>query len=256
MKKTPFLLLLMLILGFYSCSDDTVSSGKSKYINGNIDSYWIYENFPVDIQQGVIADSSFIDSTYISAKVNVLNKDCSVYTTDNYEDDEISSTTEMYLREEDEKIYTHSGFVTNAFDNLPIDLPFELEEKWIKIADFNDDLWLVYEMEIDTVTVPFIGAKLVGEIKVMGSKEGNESIVISGNNHNAQQFQLEIVFTGTIIFNGLPIAFNPERTVDLWFVENIGMVKTYEHPSAIAIPYLGDMPIDGNERVLLRYIIK
>jgi hypothetical protein len=256
MKNIPILLLLAIILGFYSCSDNSVKSSKPKYINGDIGSYWIFENIPVDIQNVFDRDSSFIDSTYISDKVRLLDEDCSVFTTDNYEDGELSSTTVMYLREEDEKIFTHSGFVTNAFDNFPMDLPFELEEKWIKIADFNDDLWRVYEVDIDTIEIPLIGAKMLGKVNVMGSKENMESVNIGENNVNAQKFRLEIVFTGTIIFNGIPIAFNPERIVDIWIAENIGMVKNFEHPSVIALPFIGDMPIDGNDRTLIRYKIQ
>jgi len=257
MKNITVLIIILSLGLLISCSDDSVnSSSKTKYIKGDIGSYWIYENFSVDMQTGINTDSSFVDSTYISSKVKVLDEDCSVYTTDNYEDDKLSSTTEMYLREENEKIYTHSGFVTNSFNNLPIDMPFDVEEKWIKIADFNDDLWRVYEMDIDTLEIPFIGAKLVGNITVMGSKEGSETISINGNNHIAQQFRLEIVFTGTIIFNGLPIAFNPENLVDIWFSENVGMVRTYEHPSVISLPFIGDMTIDGNDRVIIRYNTK
>ncbi len=256
MKKISILAISLIILTFYSCSDNSVKNSNPKYIIGDVGSYWIFKNTPVDNQLNFQTDSTFIDSTYISAKANILDKDCDVFTTDNYEDGEVSSTTEMYLREEDEKIYTHSGFVTNSFDNLPIPLPFELEEKWIVIADFNDELWRVYEVDIDTVEIPFVGAKMVGKISVMGSKENMESISINNNNVNAQKFSLEIIFTGTIIFSGIPVAFTPERIVDIWLSENIGLVKTYEHPSIISIPYIGDMPINGNERLLINYKIQ
>lgn len=256
MKAAPYLIAIFFVLLVYSCSDNSVKNSKSKYLKGDVGSYWIFDNIPVDENYMREIDSSYVDSTFISGKLVVLDEECDVYTTHNYEDGSIDDSTTMYFREENEKIYTHSGFVTGAFDELPIELPFEIEEEWIKIADFNDDLWLVFDFEVDTVKIPFINASMFGDLTVMGNKSILEEIEVGDKSVLAQKFELELIFDGTIILAGMPIDFSPERMMDLWIAENIGLVKSFEHPSEITMPYLGTLNIKGNERILTEYKIK
>lgn len=256
MKTAPYLVAIFIFLFVYSCSDNSVKNSKTKYLKGDVGSYWIYENIPVDENYVRETDSSYVDSTFISEKLVILEKECDVYTTHDFEDGFIDDSSTMYLREEDEKIYTHSGFVTSAFDELPIELPFEIEEEWIKIADFNDDLWLVYDFEVDTVKIPFVNASMFGDLTVMGNRSVLEELEIGGKTVLAQKFELELVFDGTIILGGMPIDFSPERSMDIWMAENIGLVKSFEHPSEITMPYLGTLNIKGSERILTKYKIK
>lgn len=250
------ILLFFGIISFFllsSCSDDNVSSTTKVLQPMSMNSYWIYENYDIDTNN-VEKKNNTYDSTVVSGQKMLLGKLGNIFSTTTKDiGGNIINSSEYYLYEENQKLYMHSSRFNQSFSNFP-NLPINLKEQWVKIADVNDDDWKAYEEEIPETDFLNFG-KLSGKIVITGENKGKKDFSLNDKKMSSYEFYLNFSFNGSLKLqqSPIPINFNFEQKIYIRFVEGIGLVQQINQPTRFP---LFNVALPGSKSLLIKYFIK
>ncbi|MDQ1265694.1 MAG: hypothetical protein QG635_845 [Bacteroidota bacterium] len=262
MKKFKTILLGAALIIIYGCSDNggttsPTASGSNPYFPLNNGSYWIYSVSDPDSVSNPDYKPT-IDSTWVKGPINKLGRDGKILATHSVPPQGNPSESEAYFATEGKKIFIHSDYFMGMLSGMEDYLPVKISEQWMKVADSEDDLWRILELEIPDTTFPLMPMiRIKGDLMVFGSMENPESVTVMGTQYQAQKYTIKIDFTGSLQVPGygsLPIQFT--RKIYLYFVENIGLVKRITDKTSIPVPLIGDISFPESDEVLIRYSVK
>ena len=263
MKKLYVLLFInILILStLNSCDDDSSTSSKPRLLPGATGSYWLYERFPLDEYKERIKDSIAYDSMAVTGKTEVLGKTPSIYTTYSKTDDTgYEYYSEMYLIEEDQTILSHTKFLNDMFAmdslalDLPVDITLEFEEKWITIINPNEDTWDAGTIEL--VPINLVIFNLSGSLDIQGTRGAESEYTIGYEKVYPKEYILELNYEIEISYMFEPFTVEGTRLYHVFFVEDVGILKTYLEPMTQTIELNGEeytLKFTGEETELRSY---
>ncbi len=252
-KLLTLALLSIVFIVLSSCSSDnpTNNNPQGDFAFLNIGNWWIYERYVID-SAGNKSGDSYFDSTFVTETEVVLGRTGAFKVkTENEGIEDI----EDYYYTEGEKCFIHSDFINHTlkimlkemYDKLPI----SLEDMWVKLADYNNDSWLV---KVDSIppTEIVTGVTINGTFTISAEKGITKSMTVSSKSFTAQEFKLIFKFEGYMSLaptNKLTFAI----TVHSWFDKKVGiLLQTYDE-SKFAVPLFGTYMFEGFEKKLLRY---
>lgn len=253
MKKK---LLIFALLALLSCSDDneTNSPTKGALQPTSLNSYWIFDTYDID-SNNVEKKTTTYDSVVITGQKNILDKLATIFTlyTKNISNGQITSNSEYYIYEENQKVYMHSSRFSQAFGNFSV-LPISFKEQWVKVADINDEDWKAYEDDIPETAFMGLGT-FSGKFLITGENKGKKEFSIYNKKYSAYEFYLNVSFNGNLKLqqSPIPINLNIEQKVYLQFVNGIGLVMQTNSPTKFPI---FNINVPGSKSILTKYFIK
>ncbi|MBM2813619.1 MAG: hypothetical protein HW421_381 [Ignavibacteria bacterium] len=244
-------LLFFLATGCHK-ENSTTPSNQSSYFPITSGSNWIYDYYTLDSMNNRTNIKPTLDSTAITGNSKMLEKDCKILSSFEFNNGAYTKGPDSYWRTEATKTYVHSN-IFSAMLAMPI-MPITLEDKWLKIFDFdNSDGWLVLVKDIDTL---MFGLPLKGSLQALGSLEEMKTITVPYGSMMTYHFLIRVNFNGNIaapVIGTVPINFT--RKMHFYIAENIGIVKRFYESSSISIPLMGGFSMPGEEANLIRFNI-
>lgn len=246
MKKLFLLLALIATASFTACKDDDTTTGpttgSATYQPTYMNSWWAADEYETD-SLGNIMQNSYSSSTMTAGTSFQLNGKTATNfintSADGSKDTTILSVdgTVVYM---DGKAYEKIGAMTNIFGEETPDM--ELNLTWVKIADAKSNSWEIANVPFTDLDVSGmaggIPAKMSGATTINGYKKGTAVVNIKGTNYTAQEFNVESKLSGSVSAMGIQAAtVSYTNTQRLWFVENVGLVKTEIAPTVFEIKY-------------------
>ncbi|TAL70408.1 MAG: hypothetical protein EPN82_02010 [Bacteroidetes bacterium] len=256
MRKNQILFLFICLSYFIlSCSDDNpAGSDSTTLLPSKQGTYWIYINYTLDSNWNRNTDNPTIDSTIIAGNITIHDTTGIVALSYSSDSSGITNGDSTYYYTEKLKVFTYSNYFSNLLGNLPINLNIQINEQWVKLVDGDDEDWKVIEQEIPE-TIIFPGLTMKGNVTILGSKSGTETIQAESQNYNTRKFTLKMTFTGSVTFLSNTFPLNFERKTYLYFADNIGLIKSVIEPMKLSILQLQNLNLDGEERILIRHHI-
>lgn len=261
MKKFTFIIVLAIASTLiYSCSEDNVQDINYDLLPLTIGSYWIYNDYELDtLNQRTNEESPQIDSTAITGTEEKLSKLATVYTTYIYNNGEYDKSHDEFYYMENENIYTHSDLVKHYLEavELPIEIPFDIQDQWMLFINPNADKWDVYEQLFDNDSLEILTYSFVysGSLVVTGEKAGQEELTVNGEKLQTYKYTLKFKFDVSGTMQTVPGELNFELKVHFWYANNIGKVRQLVESMIVDIPFLAEREVMGNELMLKNYII-
>ena len=153
-KTTAFFLLLIFVAALTSCSDDPISNPNDNnntilkdFFPNKAGNYWIYESYLLNDDNEKIVETVKIDSMVNTGTELKAEKTADVYRTYNELKEEIS--VQHYYKEDSTKLFIHSDYINFLINKnlggFPIELPFKISDSWLKIVDYNQNTWKVFD---------------------------------------------------------------------------------------------------------------
>lgn len=266
LSKYLISLFIAFALVFAACSDDNGSdpndddnnnnnTGGDDYFPEETGSYWILETYQLDQQNQPVSGTIQIDSMIVSGNVNILGKDADYFII--YDSNNEVKSEKYFYQTENNSVYIHSDFINEFLDELGggvlSSLPFDLGNRWIKIADFGESSWAVFDTTFEDFQ--FINDIMIdGSFSVSGHTGIQKNIEVGSQSFSSQEFILTFDFEGFISVdpsNEKQFSFN----IHHWFGKGVGLIlTTYE--STIFDFGLGTYPFTGKEEKVIRFNIK
>ncbi len=264
---TNVMTLSLLALILISCpEDDNPTNGGngidfSTYFSTSSGSFWIYEHKEIDYDSKSQTGETTYDSTAVTGIEEKTGKQATVFTSWDYDNaGGASNPTDLYYYEENESVYAHADLFNRALAQieLPVDIPLDIGDQWLKIADNQSNSWITTSVTIEDVEISFQGIPGLfgGQILVEGTKAGSEKITLSGSEINTIKFAHTITLSGELkSLEGITLlTLSPISTnFNLWFGENAGIVKTELESFLASIPLLGEQKINGEKITAIRF---
>ena len=96
-----------------------------------------------------------------------------------------------------------------------------------------------------------------GDVDVLASWEGPKDIKINNKTYKTEEylFTIEIDLELTVPFLGKQ-NIHIERELYQYYVKNIGLVKSLMTSSSISIPILGEIPLNGIDKEIIKFNVK
>lgn len=235
-----------------SCSDDSNGpSTKGDMLPLTNGTYWLYDNYEID-SNGVAYKIDGYDSVVVAGTSTIMEKTASIVKTISINPDGTADTPtdNYYYLENSNALYMHSKAFTDALSSSLF--PIQLTEKWMKIADEDDEDWKVYEENIDAIQGPF-GTVITGKVIITGERGGTKNFTVKNKSISTNEYKMNINFTGSATLNNIPIGLNFDRVMLLYFADGIGLVS--QKMSAFKLPIV-NLPLPGSETILTNYSIK
>ena len=252
-KSKIFLLFLSFSIIILSCSEDNPSGGNSStLLPGKAGSYWIYMNFALDSNGNRKATNPTIDSTTIVGNIVIHDTSGIVALSFSIDSTGISKGDSSFYHTEKLKVFTYSNYFSNLLGNFSSSLNIPINEQWVKLVDGEDEDWKVIEQDIPETEI-FSGVKMKGNVTILGTKSGNETIQAESQNYNCRKFVLKMTFSGNVTIFNFTYPIILERNTLLYFADNLGLIKSVIEP--MKVPLLPVPPLDGEERILIRHHI-
>ncbi len=225
--------MILLPIMLVSCSDDDpVGPGKDSILPVTLGSYWIYENYNLDESYNRLNKFTGLDSSIISGTTVKLGKNASVMT--KY----TQNRTGVYEKEDDDfyyidgsKLYVHTDYIKNMMSIMSS--IFQIDEKWLLIANENDEDWTVLEQDIDTF--PLIATKIWGHLTMRDTKGGTVTLAVNGKDYTAQEYTLDVDFEGKVLYLKTEIEKSYKVKIHLWFAKGVGLIKSIVYMPAVSL---------------------
>lgn len=249
---------LLFVLFFASCSDDVqptnppvTTTNAFPLKSGN---YYIYDTYRTDTSKVPQDSTRRNDSTAIGAAITIEGK--SAFELSNFRGGTIKLTTDYAAKD------TNTAWLYTTLLPYSIELPeiarplMPSGRRWMKIADFAKTSWTVFDTTLTNVQVviPQLGQPISvdAQITQTGSFLTKEPVTVGDTTFTAHKFTLSMLVIGK---TGGIEATRFTLTQDIWFAENIGIVKDVVNPFTVTLgaPFNIKYPVFGSERLLIKY---
>lgn len=237
-----------------SCSDNSTqpSDSHKEFFPLSLNTYWIYDRYLLDDDGNPIEITKVQDSLVVTKTVLLLNKNCFEVSSFDFQNQLMEKNYYYY---ESDAYYTLSDYINNLFKQvgkaLSFDIPISLPNKWLKIADFNQQSWQVTVDTIPEIEI-MTGVTIGGVMTIRGEKGIASKETVLGKLNDVQQFILRINFDGKIksaFINGdVPINF----VITNYYAKDYGLFKTKNDKTNINY-IIGTATIDASESKLTKY---
>ncbi|MFH1050320.1 MAG: hypothetical protein V1779_05235 [bacterium] len=262
----------LIIFGLIACSerypnspyyDDTESNGntvknKVRYFPDQIGSYWIYETYDLDTLDRIELTSLSIDSIIVESELMKANKKAKQFVRYSRSGLNYQKAGEFYYAIEGNKLYSLQTYLSKFFQGMPYQLVNFSDSEWIKIVDPDDDLWRIYRMNLEDVSIPNLPfVKLNGKIDVLASWEGKETLNVNGKSIVADEYLITFEFDADLtipLFGNINIGI--ERELYQYYANDIGLVFETLSSSALSFPVVGNINLPGYQSKLIKFNIK
>ena len=211
------LILLLLIVIFYSCSDDNVTDPNDEFIGATFQledgQTWEYERYLVEEE----VDELF-GMSYYKVESNGMQfgkKSFKYFASNNKED---LGEGKFGLTSTDENGYY--SVINDSYSNF-IEIFPELENQWIKQIDYKNENWTQFDLELDSTLEN--GSKLNAIFKISGAKLNDIKVEYKNETYSATQYKSEIVAiirTDDITFEDI------QYNIEIILIEGIGIFRT------------------------------
>ncbi len=266
------LILSFMILGLIACSerypnspyyDDSDTQGNSlknkvRYFPDNIGSYWVYETHQLDTLNRIVATSLTIDSIVVENELIKAGKNAKQFSVFSRSDINYKKSDDLFYAIENNKLFTLQTYIAKFFKGIPFQLVTLSENEWIKIVDPDDDLWRIYRLNLDNVTIPNLPlVKMNGKIDILASWEGKKNLNINGKSIETDEYLITFEFDADLTIPLLgTLNIGIERELYQYYANDIGMVFESLSSSSVAFPVMGSINLPGYESKLIKYNIK
>jgi len=253
------LLILGLTFALASCSDDNGSnpdddnnSNARDYFPEEVGNYWILDAYDLDMNNNPVTDTYRTDSMIVAGSVNLLDKDADTFLIYD-EDNELKS--QKYFYNDDDDVFIHSDFLNlflSEIGGAMFSLPFNLGNRWIKIADFKENNWAVFDTTFQDFDL-YNGILVSGNFSAKGKKGDQMNISVGSQSYKSQEFIL------TFQFNGF-VSIDPDTekvftfNIHHWFGEGVGLIMT-TYESSVFDFGIGSYDFMGKEEKVKRFNI-
>lgn len=237
-----------------SCSDNSTQPNDSHkdFFPLSLNTHWIYDRYLLDDQGKPIEITRVQDSLVITKTALLLNKNCFEVSSFDFQNQLLEKNYYYY---EADAYYAYSDYINNLFKKvgkaLSFDIPISLPNKWLKIANFNQETWQVAVDTIPDVEI-MTGVTIGGIMTITGEKGTALKDTVLGKLTDLQQFTLRINFAGKIksaFINGdVPINF----VITNYYAKDYGLFKTKNDKTNIDYK-IGTATIDASESKLIKY---
>lgn len=223
------------------------------------DTYWTYKRRELDSMNIVLPEITAYDSVFVSGTESHLGKTASIFAS--YRKQEINDAYNQlgnqFYYTENSVVYSDSAWFDDLlnFGSTGMILPFAIENKWYKLMDPNSAEWEIFTKVFTNEPLSF--GVLTGTLTIKGKNEGLTSVNAGGNNYvNARKYSVVLSFKGNILALGSTIPLDLERTVEFWYVPDIGKVKTQMKSMRFVVPNMINQLIPGFVTEISAYSIK
>lgn len=267
MKKNLILLIaiIMVVVSLPSCSEeDSPTNGSSditNYFPMILNAWWKYENHVIDSETNQPTGEAEYDSMAVT-KNDAVKLDSTAYefTTWDIVNGQAENPTMDYFYKEGKKLWAFSDLINSQLDlGVELPLPLELEDMWVLVADPDGTQWKIYEKDIPKTTIDLDGneAEFTGTFEITNTNAGTEDIEIGGDTFSARKYRIAFNILGNAVPLAfpVPIAVTMKTVYSVWFVEDIGLVKTYLEPVVITVAGEIASTFDGSQSVLMEHYI-
>ncbi|MFA6571827.1 MAG: IPT/TIG domain-containing protein [Bacteroidota bacterium] len=238
-------------------SNSVILTIKPNYFPFSVGSYWMFENFILNMDQSRDLTSRYVDSTFIEGTELKYGKDSYILAALV----EGSTTAMLYnFYSDGPALYSTADYVFPREGATPITLV--IPNDWVLIAHPDSTQWTINTQQINsTIDLGNLGSRPIkGTFKIYVQK--GESKVLNFDygigDVNTQEYKIFYDFAGSINI-GADIPVNFTLTQHNWYGENIGLMKTLMESKTITIKVLFtsyDYNIQGMESTILRYKIQ
>ncbi|MFN3195833.1 MAG: hypothetical protein ACE364_07795 [Chlorobiota bacterium] len=211
------LIFLLLIVTFYSCSDDSGTDPNDGFIGATFQledgQTWEYKRYLVEEE----VDELF-GMSYYKVESNGMQfgkKSFKFFASNNKED---LGEGKFGLTSTDENGYY--SIINDSYSNF-IEIFPELENKWIKQIDYKSENWTQFDLKLDSTLEN--GSKLNAIFKISGTKGNDTKVEYKNETYSATQYKSEIV----AIIRADDIALEDiQYNVETILIEGIGIFRT------------------------------
>lgn len=224
-------------------------------------SYWISNIFELDSNNQRITEYHITDSLTITGEIEKLGVTATIF-----RDYQNSGTGYIDMGEQlyytnNSRIYAHTDAI-NSLLNVNIagfELPFDIEEQWLLLADPYQNSWEIYQKTFtnDSVKYGTFWVYFSGELTINGSFIADESVTAAGESVMAKKYLTQLSFAGSVKLFGQDIPINITRNLYSWYSINIGRVKIKMETLKINVPEISPdtQVLKGYDYDLINYKI-
>jgi Holliday junction resolvase len=249
MKKMLIFLLIPIII--ISCSKD---DNNEQQIDVTTDYFPLSVNYSQQVthkryrNNNLIEDLGKINRKVL--KVETFDEKNTFLISSESQDEELLNI-EMYAIEEN-KIYVYSNIINNMVEYagslFGIDLPLNVDDGWILLADFNKKEWKTYEKTIENEALGENNT-ISGKISINCSHIEDIEVIVLENKTKTKKYKLEYHFEGQVD-DDFPVNF--KINVYTTFGKNIGIIKSNVDETQIDLKIVG-FPIGGIVEEIVSY---
>lgn len=252
MKRITIVISAVLGLGLVGCSNETTPTEPGTYVISTAGSYFVHANREFDINDAGVIDTNDLlqDSTVITGAKTVAGRSA------------VESIMYVGGVPIDTTYDSQQGSVVSTL--LPLDFsvfgaPVELGSKWVNLFDENATSWVALRDTVPQFTIdggPAGSYTGTGGLNFLGKKIGTETVTVGGKSVSTTKVEITLNITLYLDF-GVSIVPLPIQLVrTYWFANKIGWVKYSQPAKLINLPGVPALPVDGQERTLVRYSVK
>ena len=237
-----------------ACTSSTTPADSKSYVSSKVGAYVINDNLSYSVKGGPSVEPS--DSTVVMSTTTITD-DAGVTKTAiilvAFVDGMPYDTT--VIAEEGSKVYMLFELNLAAGDVVP---PVSVGSRWALVADANaTSSWTSIQETITDIDFDYNGTTFPADVafKLSGSKIADTTMSISGSNVAAIKYTLDYSIDMTVKIGPpignivIPIALKS----NVYFGENIGVVRQDQDATTITIPLIGQsFDIDGFKSVAVR----
>ncbi|MFC2131026.1 hypothetical protein ACFLSQ_06290 [Bacteroidota bacterium] len=233
----------------------TIPTGKVKYFPDEAGSYWIYETFQLDSNNGKISNSISYDSVIVEGELLKAGKKAKLFVTYTKQSGNYSKELERFYSIEDKKLYSIQSYLGIFLEGFPINIVNFSDEEWVKIVDPEDDLWRIYRLKFEDAGIPDMPfLQMSGKIDILASWEGTKTFNIKGKSVIANEYLMTFELDADI---DIPLVgklnISVDRDLYQYYADDIGLIQSVLSSSEVSFPLLGGVSLPGFESTIIRY---
>jgi hypothetical protein len=259
-----YILSFVVLLLVISCSDNTTNNnnnnGNKNYFILTANSWWVRDNYKLNIDGSRDLTTLKNDSLYITGIVTKVGQSCSRFLF--YSDGTVTDSAFLYGSKTTQsskyadKLYALPAYITPSSKDLGFDFPVQIPEEWVLIADLNGSTWAIYSTTLTnaTVALPSLGdGKFTGSFAMEGAiGASNVNIVAPAGTFSCQEFKILYKINGNMVTFLGTIPINLTLTSHYYYADNKGLIKRQLDPAQIDIMGVTKMDIKGTEAIVTR----
>ncbi len=249
MKIKLAYVLIAIIL--FSCKDNSTEPTEdfNYYALKEKNAYtWKYSSISFDKDGNFKEDTRTQEVVDQRGKKFILDKNAFVLLK-TYQD---GKTREDYFYVDNKKLYAHSNYVTPNISGEGFNIPINLPEDWVIIADDEANEWNIVSVPITDIPIatPLGEAKINGTLAIKGQKGKQSEIEFEGKKYPTKEFKILYQFTGKVSISFFNNDLNFTITENYIYANDMGLYELIREPITITVPQIMTQTFDGRKSTL------